>query len=1712
MNGQDKVFFDALSKDRMENADLLEKPSMRGVQRSVVEKYSDQAHFIYELLQNADDAGATEVSFVLEKNELVFKHNGIRHFSVTDPEKEAEDSAKGTLGDINAITSIANSNKDPEATIGKFGVGFKAVFQYTNTPYIYDPQFCFKIERFIVPVAVDHDFPEREKEETVFVFPFDHEDRDSEKAYEDIADKLNNLTYPILFLSKLKSIDYTIEGIHRSYIKKIENYNIQDKTTYELLSLSQGNADEIKTEKLWLFSREDESGRRYSVGYFLDESGQLKPVKETAFCFFPTKENTELNFIIHAPFLLTDSREGIRAGEKHNIHMIELLATLAADSLLILRNIGEENGAMLINDNILDIVPIDEANFTKLSDNRKISFKPFYYEIKNAFLTYDILPSANDYSKADHAYWASTLQLPKVFSNEQLQQITGDAEARWVFTTISRGGVEASKNAVFSYVNSITYTFLSDEAILKGRRSETVLITSRSLNYKTVAGISESFIESQPIVWLHYFYKWLSDNYTRSEIAKKQPLFLDQDKKAAPIYDKKGHLVLFLPSPSVSEGYRTINSELLKNYETAEFVKRLGIKEPSKHDYIYNIIIPKYKNGTASDVSMHFMLFFDYYCECTQYTIDNFIAEIKDLNFILSFNNENAKPEYCCGNILYFPTEKLKLYFTPLPSTWFVNIQHYKNIVEESKYPLLIKFLSALGVSNAIKIQQKKYSLEEMAEVSKGIAFPIPKLKKDITYEEIYIDGCEAALNYICKNRSVKLSALLWDLLCDYIDRKDSGNLLFGVYSYYRARKQTKYTPTITRKLQSMEWLCSDGKMVSPTEISAKELDSSYNISGDAARKLIEVLEFQEIDEIYQSDSKYAGLSDDLKDDLICMQELKKAGFTIEELKSLILQKKAAALEKYDVEKSKAEAAASEESESDAVVTKKTRKKLGKKKTEIVSDIVNRTSEHIPSGKKRMEEDDDELDQDEYTPRLVDYEKKIEKAKEKSANEISQITHLAELEETAKNAKKYSYAWFKALLELESLNNNSPNLSSREISISFGKVEREPGTQRTLILKHPNRYIPQFMEDLADIPLVLHTGEETKTVAIEVVSIKSYTLRVKLKLKEQIEGIDLDKVKETSITAQNPVFLLEELKRSLFELGFKDDYNMQENLCSNIEFIFGPPGTGKTTHLARKVLMPLMKESKPLKVLVLTPTNKSADVLVRKIMEASDDDNIYKDWLLRFGTTNDEDIENSAVYRDKEFDFWLLERCVCVTTISRFPYDFFMPTGKRIFLKNINWDYIVIDEASMIPIASIIYPLYKKTPKKFIIAGDPFQIEPITSVDLWKEENIYTMVNLDSFTNPATIPHQYKVKLLTTQYRSTPSIGNIFSKLFYGGVLEHYRKEESRRELSIDDVMDIKSINFIKFPVSKYESIYRPKRLQKSSSYQIYSALFTFEFVCFLARKLAEKNPEDEFKIGIIAPYRAQADLMDRLLASEKLPGNIDVQVGTIHGFQGDECDIIFAVFNPPPAISDSPLMFLNKRNIINVSISRARDYLFVVMPDDNTEKVENLRLLKQVERLGKAGDSWAEYKSEDLENLMFGSSKYLEDNTFSTGHQNVNVYGIPERSYEARTEDNAVDIQIHKSAQKAEIRNALAINMEAVHEETQSTEIPRTDESDNDRKQFSSEIGGEQKSAKSAENNSSTVTLVEKESERKNQSRSKSNKILKSGWKKKNRNNRKGW
>lgn len=1585
MNAEESKFFRELTKDRIESANVLEKPSLSGVQHSVVEKYSDQAHFIYELLQNADDVEATEARFYLFRDKLVFIHNGKKQFNVTNPGTEAEDAMNGQLGHVNAITSIANSAKNGnKATIGKFGVGFKAVFQYTNTPHIYDPNVAFKIERFIVPQLLDDDYPSRKKDETVFVFPFDHLERTSEEAFEDISDKLRNLVYPILFLKHLCDVSFEIGNVIGMYEKTCVLRKEFGNISAEKLELSYNEENNIITDSLWLFSRKDSYDRDFSVGFFVDENQKLKSVDMPAFCYFPTKEDTKLHFIIHAPFLLTDSREGIKAGEEHNRKMILLLAKLSADALLCLHEIGEEDNVRIIDDDILNIIPVDENEFTNIDNKSKISFSPFYTSIKQV-LKKGLLPTKDGYASSANAYWSNTLDLNALFSDEQISSLMGMKDSHWVFRSIPRHALDAyGKTILRDYIDELVSEWIDERDIF--------------------SHIDKEFIEKQSMEWLHKFYKWISDTPRRFTIdLKHAPIFINDQGKSVSAYDKNGQKTLFLSSLAVKD-CPTVHPDLLNNEDTKNFLLDIvKLEEPSLQDYIYNTVIPNYKSDDEEDPFTYFKIFFSYYKECRATEIDDYIEKIRDLDF-LEYIDKSGNYYHCKASEAYYPDPLLIEYFSAKSDTIFLALEQYKN-----EYPnddRLFLFLNELGVRRFPKV----YHFElPFFETLKHSDLPKRNSSRGHRYSETRIDGCMELCEYIASNMIAEKSYLLWNMIVNALE--SNGNInLSGQYTYHYYNWYTvPYTSLMVQKLQEEKWLIDKGgNFVSPSQIKLSDLSHDYDTTSDGAQQLIR--EFGFIEEI-----ENGPLTEEEKLAFMC----KKYGIESEadflEFQEWKKQKELRINPPEDIQ------ADSQPGESlstvDSIakdISKRAKKQKQKKDITPVAD---------PLGEMTAEAQElEEIDRDEFTPGAIDYVSKIENQKEKQADELQELAQMQELQDIALSTDKYSYLWFKTLLDMEILNSDVDSMNNREVNISFGKIEKEEGTQKTFILKQPSKYIPQYMEDLSDIPLSIRMKDgSSKSVAIEVSSVQSYTLRVKLKDADGLSGIDLSFVQEISIKATRPVFLLQALKEKFSKLQdeygetLDDDYNLKDNLPENLEFVFGPPGTGKTTYLANKVLTPLMQQNDNLKVLVLTPTNKAADVITTRIMDTMGENTSYNDWLIRFGITGDERVENSEVFRDKTFDLRNLPRSVTITTIARFAYDFFMPGYERLYLDALNWDYIVIDEASMIPIVQIIYPLFRKTPTKFIIAGDPFQIEPITTVDLWAGENIYKLVELNSFTNPTTKPHDYSVVKLTTQYRSTPEIGEVFSKFTYGGILEHYRKSESRRDLHLDGIIDVDSLNVLKFPVSKYESIYRSKRLDGTTPYQTYSAIFTMEFANYLSKALAQRNPGEKFNIGIVAPYKAQASLIDRLMSSVTLPDSVNVQVGTIHGFQGDECDIVFVVLNTPPGITSSPKLFLNKQNVLNVAISRSKDYLFVIMPDNQTENIFKLQKIKRIEDLMRHSGHFTEQTTSSVEKIMFYNEKFIENNSFATSHQTVNVYGQPEMRYEIRSEETAVDIQVHR-------------------------------------------------------------------------------------------------
>jgi hypothetical protein len=291
--------------------------------------YPDRAHFVFELLQNAEDAGATEISFILMPDRLVCEHNG-RAF---------------TLEDVISITGLHDSTKAKAPDkIGKFGVGFKSVFVYTRAPSIHSGDFAFRIVELVLPELVAPRALMNGR--TRFEFPFDNPNKPPQEAHSEIASGLNELDEKsLLFLSNIRSVKWEIgtkvsgevlrqehAGYHFEVLK-----NVGGKTTASshFLKFDQTVPGLEKLRIAVAFSLDLLPGvRRFD--HALPLADQLKIVSAepgSVAVFFPAvKEASGLRFHLHGPFVPELSRASIKE-TKANIPLFEELAALSAQAL-----------------------------------------------------------------------------------------------------------------------------------------------------------------------------------------------------------------------------------------------------------------------------------------------------------------------------------------------------------------------------------------------------------------------------------------------------------------------------------------------------------------------------------------------------------------------------------------------------------------------------------------------------------------------------------------------------------------------------------------------------------------------------------------------------------------------------------------------------------------------------------------------------------------------------------------------------------------------------------------------------------------------------------------------------------------------------------------------------------------------------------------------------------------------------------------------------------------------------------------------------------------------------------------------------------------------------------------------------------------------------------------------------------------------------------
>lgn len=639
-------------------------------------------------------------------------------------------------------------------------------------------------------------------------------------------------------------------------------------------------------------------------------------------------------------------------------------------------------------------------------------------------------------------------------------------------------------------------------------------------------------------------------------------------------------------------------------------------------------------------------------------------------------------------------------------------------------------------------------------------------------------------------------------------------------------------------------------------------------------------------------------------------------------------------------------------------------------------------------------------------------------------NERSLDEKRSEIVEEIKSSEKYSYSWFvnylDYLLTFEELSD-----TTSQKSISFQRIERFYNhgipSKKYFTLKGANSLIPLNIEAFENFSVTLiFSNRLRENILVEGVSKKGQDLLIYVpKGIEDKLLVNFDRVVNISINFTPVLDLLQRLAKAFSNKEIITPWENIEESLPSLHFIYGPPGTGKTTKLV-DILIDKFEHDYNFKSLILVPTNKAGDVLAKRLVEKNKQIRV-----LRIGGPTDPELEqiDEDIYQISVDERIFDSSNVIITTVHRLPYyQISVDHGVNFRLydhEKAKWDLVIFDESSMIGLTYFAFALHSLRAKnKMIVAGDPKQIPAVVDVSDKKleelemtDESIYKMLKIESFdSKEQNLRYIDSIDNLKIQYRSVNEIEKIFSTISYKSLLKNGRDYKTKpvKELPSNFYSLLKSkISFIDLPIDVSNSIMEPKKLLHSP-YHVYAGII----VCELISKLDSciKNNE-KYTVGIISPYKAQAMLMNKLITSIAISKNITVLCDTVHGFQGDECDIILFVVNPNKTrYTGHPNSLLSKEYIYNVAISRAKDYLWVICPFNSIKN--NIHINKLIDV---AGNTKTMVQADKLEEYLFGEKEYILKNTYLTGHDNINVFGQVEMSYFIKAGSTAIDIQLRK-------------------------------------------------------------------------------------------------
>jgi len=748
----------------------------------LADRYDDRTHFIFELLQNAEDAigrrgdaaGPRKVTFALTSGRLTVSHFG-------RPFDEA---------DVRGVCGIAESTKD-QHSIGRFGIGFKSVYTFTDRPEIHSGDEDFSIENYVLPKAAGRSA--REPGETQIILPLKAGDMTAER---EIARGFQHLgAGALLFLRHIDEINWSIAGGASGLYMR--GAPVLLGSTVHRLTLVGQVSEETEVDQNWLVFHRDvttaamDKVGRVEIAFSLtrpkepSEPWSVQPVATSPLVvFFPTVVSTNLGFLVQGPYRTTPSRDNIPRNDPWNQSLVQQTATLLVDAMRWMRDNGMLDTAALRS------LPTDRTKFPEGA-----MFAPIFDAVRQAFFDEALLPRFDGgFVSARQARLARTQELRDLFSAEQVASLFAAPGSAWLSGDITQDKAPELRRYLVQELKVPEVT--PEQIVLK---------------------LSKEFLEAQADEWTARLYEFLGGQKALAERLSLVPLIRLEDGTHV-LARASGRALAFLPS-AIETSFPAVRRAVCATSASRAFLISLGLTEPDPVDDVVWNVLPRYKgtrvDGEPAAYSADIDRVLTAFNTDSKAQREKLLSALRETPFVMVVDAGNGKRSIARPENIYIATDRLKALFAGVHGVLVVDDE-----VECLRGEAVRELLVSCGASRYLAPKPIAANLTDAQKTQMRITAGLERATWAAQPEDFSVRGLSEVLGVLSALEPQEARAraeVLWEALVD-LEGRGTGTF-YGSYrwGYSQLSKTARFDAAFVQQLKRANWVPdATGDLVRP--------------------------------------------------------------------------------------------------------------------------------------------------------------------------------------------------------------------------------------------------------------------------------------------------------------------------------------------------------------------------------------------------------------------------------------------------------------------------------------------------------------------------------------------------------------------------------------------------------------------------------------------------------------------------------------------------------------------------------------------------------------------------------------------------------------------------------------------------------------------------------------------------------------------------------